>query len=239
MQVNKTSSVSFSSYRYPIKSFDVKTDRGVLNFREVNYIHLPKESFYKKLATFFLDNFANTSSHPFWEKCRIPTIDYDVYNDYINYDVKTYKNALKNKKTTILLAKDKDKNIVAALFSTPLNLNKTIRDSKTLYIDSIAVSPKYRGNNVGSIMLQKLFESSKKEFTDAFLVSYKESVAFYKKLGFSPLNWNNYNHQFLISEMAKERLDYPFYADFLSKKLNDIEPIPWYLRIQRRNIPKD
>lgn len=239
MQINSNNSISFSSYKNPIKSFDVRTNRGVLRFREINYQHLPKDSFYKKLAAFFLDNFANTSAHPFWEKCRIPTIDYDVYNDYIKYDVKTYKTALKNKKTTILLAKDRSNEIVAALFSTPLNLNKTVKDSKTLYVDSIAVSPKYRGNNVGSIILQKLFEASRKDFSDVFLVSYKESVSFYERIGFKPLNWNNMHHQFVISEMAKERLDYPMYANFLTKKLNDTEPIPWFVRIQRRNIPKD
>ncbi len=230
MQINKTNS---------IRSFDVKTKAGVLHFCEINYKHPPKNAFYKKLASFFLDNFANTSAHPFWEKFRKPFLDKQVYNDYIDIDVRNYKKALYNKNTTILLAKDAEKNIVAAMFARPLKETQTVRDSQTLYIDSIAVAPKYRGNNVGARILEKVLLSAQKRFTDAFLVSYKESVPFYEKLGFKHLRWSNPKHQYVIYEMAKERQDYPDYAEFMYKKLNNSEFIPWYSRIQRRNIPKE
>lgn len=239
MQINKTNSINFTSYNNPIRSFDVKTKAGVLHFCEINYKHPPKNAFYKKLAGFFLDNFANTSSHPFWEKFRKPFLDKQVYNDYIDIDVKNYKKALYNKNTTILLAKDAEKNIVAAMFARPLKETQTVRDSQTLYIDSIAVAPKYRGNNVGARILEKLLLSAQKRFTDAFLVSYKESVPFYEKMGFKHLRWSNPKHQYVIYEMAKERQDYPDYAEFMYKKLNNSEFIPWYSRIQRRNIPKE
>ena len=191
------------------------------------------------MASFFLDNFANTSAHPFWEKFRKPFLDKQVYNDYIDIDVRNYKKALYNKNTTILLAKDAEKNIVAAMFARPLKETQTVRDSQTLYIDSIAVAPKYRGNNVGARILEKVLLSAQKRFTDAFLVSYKESVPFYEKLGFKHLRWSNPKHQYVIYEMAKERQDYPDYAEFMYKKLNNSEFIPWYSRIQRRNIPKE
>lgn len=239
MQVKKTNSIYFTSYNNPILPFEVKTRAGILTFREINYKHLPKNAFYKKLASFFLDNFANTSAHPFWEKFRKPFLDKQVYNDYIDIDVKNYKKALYNKNTTILLAKDAEKNIVAAMFARPLKETQTVRDSQTLYIDSIAVAPKYRGNNVGARILEKVLLSSQKRFTDAFLVSYKESVPFYEKMGFKHLRWSNPKHQYVIYEMAKERQDYPDYAEFMYKKLNNSELVPWYSRIQRRNIPKD
>lgn len=238
MQVNNKNTVTFSSYYNPIKSFKVRTSSGILHFSEVNYQHPPKNTFYKNLAEFFLDNFANTSSHPFWEKCRKPLTDRSVYDDYVNYNIATYKKAIKNKNTTILLAKDSSKNIVAAVFAKILRESPTVRDFKTLYIDSIAVSPKYRGNNVGESILNKVLESSKNRFTDVFLVSYKESVPFYKKLGFESLSFSNPKHKFVILEMAKERIDYPEYADFMYKSLNNSEVIPWYTRIQRNNIPK-
>ncbi len=236
---NQKNTVQFSSYYNPIKPFDIKTSAGLLHFSEVNYKHPPKNTFYRKLAEFFLDNFANTSSHPFWEKCRKPLVDTSVYDEYINYDIETYKKAIKNKNTTILLAKDSSKNIVAAIFAKILRESPTVRDYQTLYVDSIAVSPKYRGNNVGESILNKVLESSKKRFSDVFLVSYKESIPFYKKQGFKSLIYSNPNHQYVIEEMAKERADYPEYADFMYKSLNNTEQIPWYLRIQRRNIPKD
>lgn len=239
MQINKTNSISFSSYNNPIRPFDVKTSAGMLHFHEVNYKYPPKNKFYKKLAAFFLDNFANTSSHPFWEKCRKPTLDNSVYDESISSNVLKYKRFLRDKNTTILFAKDSSKDIAAAIFAVRLRETPTIRDPQTLYIDSVAVAPKYRGNNVGAHMLGKVLKAYEKNFTDAFLVSYKESVPFYEKMGFKPLNWNNSKHKFVILEMAKERLDYPQYAEFMTKSLNRFEPIPWYTRIFRRNIPKE
>lgn len=171
-------------------------------------------------------------------KCRKPTLDKNVYDAYIKLDVLNYKKSLHNKNTTILLAKDSSKNIAAALYARPLSETPVIRDYKTLYVDSIAVAPKYRGNNVGAQILEKLLNASKDRFTDVFLVSYRESQPFYEKLGFHPLNWRDPSQQFVISEMAKERLDYPQYSEFMTKSLNQTEPIPWYTRIVRRNIPK-
>lgn len=231
---------SFTSLRIPVKSFDVKTSNGRLHFSEVNYKHLPKNSFYKKLAEFFLCNFANTSSHPFWAQCRKPTLDEEVYNNYISGMVKKYKSSINNPDTTIMLAKDKAKNIVAAIFARPLRETSKIKDSDTLYIDSIAVAPEYRGFNVGYELLNRLIEKSRKRFTDVFLVSYKETQPFYEKLGFRPMSlYKNDSERFVIEEMAKERIDYPQFAEFMTKFIHDKGCFDWCSRIQFRNIPKD
>lgn len=231
---------TFTSLRIPIKPFDVKTSNGVLHFSEVNYKHLPKNNFYKRLAEFFLDNFANTSGHPFWTKCRKPTIDEEVYNEYITDMVKKYKSSIHNSNTTIMLAKDKAKNIVAAIFARPLHETAKIKDSGTLYIDSIAVAPEYRGANVGYELLSRLIEKSKDQFTDVFLVAYKESQPFYEKLGFRPMNlYRNDSERFVIEEMAKERKDYPQFAEFMTKFIYEKGCFDWCSRINFRNIPKN
>lgn len=240
MIINNYSNLNFTSLRNPIKPFDVKTSNGVLHFSEINYKHLPKNSFYKKLGMFFLENFANTSSHPFWAKCRKPTLDEAVYNDYIKGMAKRYKSSINNPYTTIMLAKDKSKNIVAAIFARPLRETSKIKDSETLYVDSIAVNPEYRGANVGAELLNRVINSSKERFTDVFLEAYKESQPFYEKLGFRALNpYGKESERFLIEELAKERKDYPQFAEFMTKKLQYTGQFDWLDRIKFRNIPKN
>jgi|InofroStandDraft_1065614.scaffolds.fasta_scaffold00015_5 ribosomal protein S18 acetylase RimI-like enzyme len=231
---------TFTSLRIPVKSFDVKTSGEVLHFSEVNYKHIPKNSFYKKLAEFFLENFANTSGHPFWTKCRKPTLDEAVYNDYIKGMAKNYKSSINNPYTTIMLAKNKSKKIVAAIFARPLRETSKIKDSGTLYVDSIAVAPEYRGSNIGYELLNRLMNTSKKRFTDVFLVAYKESQPFYEKLGFRPMSlYRNDSERFVIEEMAKERKDYPQFAEFMTKFIYEKGCFDWCSRINFRNIPKD
>lgn len=238
MEINSRNSVSFTSFNNPIKPFKVMTRHGEVCFREVNYRFRPHNGFYRKLATFFIDIFADTSSHPFWKSLRKPLSNKPVYEEYINDDMKKYKLSLSNNDTTILIGRDKKKNIVAALYSKQLKESMILRDFETLYLDSIAVDKNYRGDNLGKIMLQKLCESSKNKFTDIFLVAYKEAMGFYQKNGFSFLNIFRPEEQFVISEMAKVRIDYPEYSEFMSKKLNDFEPANWCYRIQRRSFWK-
>lgn len=240
MLINNNSNLNFTSLRNPIKSFDVKTHKEVLHFSEINYNHSPKNSFYNKLAEFFLDNFANTSSHPFWLNCRKPTLNVEIYNDFLKRMAKKYKLAVNNPDTTILLAKDKSKNIVAAIFTRTLRESEKVRDWETLYIDSIAVAPEFRHSKLGKLMLNKVIDSSKNRFTDAFLVAYRESQPFYEQMGFNSLNhYNKESERFVIEEMAKERIDYPEYAEFMTKKLQNTGDFDWLDRIRFRNFYKD
>ncbi|MDE6138436.1 MAG: GNAT family N-acetyltransferase, partial [Candidatus Gastranaerophilales bacterium] len=103
-----------------------------------------------------------------------------------------------------------------------------------------AVAPEYRGFNVGYELLNRLIEKSRKRFTDVFLVSYKETQPFYEKLGFRPMSlYKNDSERFVIEEMAKERIDYPQFAEFMTKFIHDKDCFDWCSRIQFRNIPKD
>lgn len=234
MQINNTqNSPSFSSILCPVKPFKIKTSNGTLYCSEINYTKKHKEGFYKNLGEFYLDLFANTSSHPFWVKCRKPTLDKAVYDDYVRSSVKEYKKFFKNSDTTVILVKDKDKNLVGAIHSRVLDLGKHLKDKHTLYIDGLAVSPEYRGQNIGKILLTKILNASKQRFSDVFLVAYKESSPFYEKLKFRKMNENDPAQKFAIEQLSDIRIDYPKYADFMQKKINKRLPDRWYDRIQK------
>ena len=111
-----------------------------------------------------------------------------------------------------------------------------IKDNKTLYIDSLAIKKEYRGLNIGKEILTKVLNSSKERFSEVFLVAYKESANFYKKLNFSNMNEKDPEQHFAIKKLVKERIDYPQYADFMQKSLNNNETDKWYCRIKKINI---
>ena len=201
---------------------------------EIDYKKSHTDKFYKEIGKFFLDIFANTSSHPFWKKCRKSSLDRGVYDDYISSSVESYKKYFAQPDTTVLLLKDKKKHLVGALYTRSLDLSKVLKDGDTLYIDSLAVKTSYRGKNIGKKLLKSVLKSSKDKFSDAFLVAYKEATPFYEKLGFNKMNKNNSSCEFAISELAKERIDYPEYADFMEIKLDKKLPEEWFVRIKNK-----
>jgi len=233
MQINNIqNSPSFSSLRCPVKPFTIQTSKGTLYCSEIDYTKVYKTSFYKKLGQFFLDIFANTSSHPFWEKCRKPTIDKDVYDDYINSSISDYRKFFSDPDTTLIFAKDKRNRLIGAIYTRKLYLDHKIKDEDTLYIDGLAVNPKYRNFNVGRTLLEKVLNTSKERFSQTFLVAYKESSKFYEKLGFEYMDPKSNAQKFAIKKLSHIRIDYPKYADFMQKDLCKKLPNHWYERIK-------
>ena len=236
MQINNNyNSISFSSLRCPVKPFTIETSKGTLYCSEMDYTKTYKTSFYKKLGQFFLDIFANTSAHPFWKKCRKPTLEKDVYDDYIKSTVSDYIKYFSDPDTTVILAKDKRNRLVGAIHTRKLNLEHKIKDEDTLYIDGLAVNPKYRGQNVGKTLLEKVLEASKERFSQVFLVAYTESAKFYEKLGFERMNPKDKAQRYAIKRLSNIRIDYPQYADYLQKDLGKKLPENWYERIRNNN----
>ena len=230
MEIKNDPKINFKSILQPVKPFTLKTNKGKIYFKEVDYTKTLKKSLLKEISTFFLDNFASTSAHPFWKKCRkkTTTFDKEIYKDYIDNDIiKTIKTRLKNPDTTLMLGKNPNKKLVAAILANPLDLTTFVKNNNTLYIDLLAVTPKYRGNNVGKQLLTNVIESTKNRYTDVFLIAYNESVPFYQKLGFKYLENRTYNQQIITNSLARERLDYPLYASFLTKPL-DHSAQRWY-----------
>lgn len=226
---NTNTSLTYTSRKCPIKPFKIQTGNGILTFKEINYDNEYGNKFFRTIGEFFLDIFANTSSHPFWAKCRKPTLDQKVYDKYVSEDILRYRKAVKDVNTTILIGRNKWGKIKAAIFTRPLNIENKVKDSKTLYIDALAVDKKYRGQNIGQKLVNKVIKTSKKRFEDVFLVAYKESVPFYEKLGFKITQATKKDSK-SVANLAKERIDYPDYAQFMELKLFDKSGKKWYER---------
>ncbi len=234
MDVKRNSQIRFTSVNHPVKPFLIQTNDNVIKFKEWDYDKLPKKSALKEIAKFFLDNFANQSSHPFWKTCRkgTPTFIKSTYNNYVNFLVLNYKEQLKNPDTTLMLGRDKNGKISAAILAEPLNLTPIVKDNKTLYIDSIAVDKNYRGNHIGKRLINDVVKSINERYTDVFLVAYNESVPFYKKLGFVSLNNKYYAQRKIIDSLSEERKDYPEYASFLTKPIDNNKP-RWFDKFKK------
>ena len=234
MDIREKRQISFKSLNHPVKPFKINTENDIISFKEWNYREKPQKYALKEVATFFLDNFANQSSHPFWKTCRknTPTFNNAVYKDYIKHSIKTYKELLKNPDTTILLGRNKKKQLSAALVATPLNLTSLVNDNKTLYIDSIAVAKTYRGNHIGQQLMNNTISSTKNRYTDTFLVAYNESEPFYKKQGFTHLTPGHNGQKKIIKSLARIRPDFPEYSSFLTKPIDESKP-RWFDRFKK------
>lgn len=215
---NKNNShIKFKSLNNPVKPFTIKTEKDVISFAEIDYTKKPQKNFLKEVAEFFLDNFAFQSGHPYWKALRKNTPEYDdnLYTIHRNVGlIASYKELLKNPDTTLVIGRNKKKEITAAILTEPLKITQEVQNDRTMYLDSIAVNKKYRGNHIGETLVNTVEKSSKDRFDDIFLVAYNESVPFYKKLGFSHIK-----NKYMIENMAKERLDYPQHASFLAKPI--------------------
>jgi ribosomal protein S18 acetylase RimI-like enzyme len=238
MQVSMVNNLAFTSFANPIKPYKLKTDLGYISVREINYIHRPDKAFFKNLVSFFLDNFVQTSNHPYLQAFRGPNRNQVMYDSYIKNEVKNINNALNSHDTTILVAKDKSKNIVGAIYAKKLHEGQKVVDCNTLYVDSLAVDSKYRGQGLGASMLNSVLDSSKNRFTDAFLTAYREAIPFYYKLGFKSLGYKKPDEYFIISEMSKNTDEYPMYVDYLTTKLNEKSVDSWCSRVVKRNHSK-
>ena len=236
MDIETRGYVGFTSRNCPVKPFTVQTRNDIITFKEIDYAKKSEKSLLKRvvtfvcdkfiktkessvqdIATFFLDNFAHQSSHPFWKLCRKddPAYNKKIYKEYLNKEmVASYKKSFDNSDTTVLLGKDSKNKIRAGIITEPLNLSEDLKNDKTLYIDSLAVDKEYRNNHLAKKMVDSVIDSSKGRYDEIFLVAYNESVPFYEKQGFSDIKDKEF-----ITNLAEERIDYPRYASFLSKKL--------------------
>lgn len=234
MDIETRGYVGFTSRNCPVKPFTVQTRNDIITFKEIDYTKKSetsllkrvvtfvrdkfiktKESSVQDIATFFLDNFAHQSSHPFWKLCRKddPAYNKKIYKEYLNKEmVASYKKSFDNPDTTVLIGKDSKNKIRAGIITEPLNLSEDLKNDKTLYIDSLAVDKDFRNNHLGKQMIDSVVDSNKEKFDDTFLVAYTESVPFYEKQGFKSIE-----DEKIIKGVAKERCDFPVYALPLNK----------------------
>lgn len=221
MNYLSNNNISFTSINNPIKPFVLKTKDGNLYFKEIDYNKKPTKKELKEIGSFFLDNFAYTSAHPYWKYCQKTNSQFDknTYNEYVKELVDSYKTTFKNPDTTVLLGRNNKDELCAALYTLPLNLSNVIKNNKTLYVDSLAVNEQYRNNHVSKQLLEKVLNSSSDRFQNSFLIAYNEVVPFYLKQGYKVLDNNSLDDDFIRS-IKELRKDYPQYCTLMTKKLD-------------------
>ena len=231
---NKT---SFKSRLNPVPAFKVTTPQGVLSIEEVNYKKLTS-GFLKKITEFFCENFSKDTNDPGW--LRYNDYTKSEKNEFIGWYKACYEASIKdesNQHLTLLVARDTENNIQGACLSFGCE-DVPRAKYNTLYIDSLAVNKKFRGNNLAKIMLEKSIEAGKYIFTDVFLTGEKVADGFYKKLGFRDLDPQNPAELKVIKHMARQRQDYPKYTSFLTRVIRNDRP-RWYEICSKSPVLKD
>lgn len=219
---------NFTSRLNPIKPFKIRTQYGPLTFAEPTLSQLRDKSFLRNLTKFFCDNFASKTEEPGWLVYKDPKNSH-IAATILETCLTHYKSKLLNPKgdLTLLVAKDKFNNIQGAClaygYDEVPNAEKTV-----YYIDSIAVNPRFRGHNIGKILLNKSINSIQNKFSDIFLIAENMALGFYNKLGFDHLNSNCADQKVVIDFLAKDHLCFPKYVSFLTKFLQIDRP-RWYV----------
>lgn len=224
----QNSNISFTSRYSPIKPFQIMTEEGVLRVAEATEKDICNSKFVDELTDFFCSNMASVPNNGDWAIYKDPAKKDVADLIFANArDVWFGKLSELGEHLTLLVAKDKNNKIQGACLSYPVDNIPFAED--VMYVDSIAVNPKFRGIDLGRKMLKKVEESAKKakRFTDIYLTGFWSASGFYKKNGYKSLNPQNKNQKMLIDYIEMDRFDYPQYIDLLSKPLNRKEP-RWY-----------
>ena len=201
MKINFVSNQNFASKNNPIKPFCVNTPKGKVFVSEIDTTRGLKNSATFGLMRFFADNFAENSSIPMWkdymglpDRAKAAKI-----KNSMGYYTEIFQNNNSCDDTTLLLAKDEKGKLQGACLSYCFGF-PTSNGKKNLYIDSLAVSPKYRGYNIAGKMLDSISKASTKDFLYSYVTSAPEAAKFYKKNGYNKLSLND--------DRASNLLDY-------------------------------
>ncbi len=225
--------ITFTSRNNPVPNFEIKTNKGILKVEEISTKDKKIDKETIDATDFFVYNFAtNTKDPSFLKYLDMPKSEYKK-------SIKKFSNYMKNMfnqddgNLTYLIAKDSKGNVQARCITKSLDDFGGISDKNTLCVDSVAVNKEYRGNNVGSIMVNKIIEQSKDQFKDIFLVADNCAVPSYKKgwklEEFKP---ENENQEKVFNIIKEERPDYPEYVTFMHKPINT-ESSRWWERFEK------
>jgi len=193
-------SISFGSRNNPVKSFNIETKNGNLQVREA----MPAD--FKKVV-----EFETKIDIECFKACSVlrhdPIARSKVEQENLDFYLK-YMNPKFNANSTLLIAEDKNKNIMASFSMLPLDNCDGLTDYKTGLVNTCMVDSRYRGTGVGNKIFSKLIGTAKGEFTDLVVHSYIESIRFYKKAGFDFLNKMNQEQKSLLNIIKKRRIDF-------------------------------
>ena len=225
---NTPLAINFTSKNNPIKPFFVNTPKGelqIMEFKEMDASSIRKS---KSLAKFFLDSFIGNTNDPWFLSLKKDKAKYlnavERFSDY-------YRNMFKKDdgNLTMLIARNDKNKLCGAVVTNTLN-ESGVNDCFTCYVDSLAVSPKYRKCGVGKLLMEKAI--SKDVYSDSFLASDNMAVPFQLKNGYRALDYSNPNEKKIIDKINADRGDYPEFVTFMYKKLKDNGDITWAERVK-------
>lgn len=220
---NKT--LSFGSKNCPVKPFAIQTQFGPLQVEELKTSDLTKAAKYSVGSSVEAYESWRTPYEKLDKKGKKSWITF-VKDRYIKILNKTDGNS------TILVAKN-SKGKIKAIF-TMQNFDEFknnaggFADSKTGYIEECMTSSKYRGQGIGKIMINKLIETARGNFTDIVLEGENKALAFYGREGFKPLDLSNPSIK-KISDFIMKARDDSYTFTVMNKTLDPSNP--WWKRI--------
>ena len=167
--------ISFTSKLYPIKPFEVLTDKGPILIKELSKNELNKSAdFYIDSSIEFYgptDNYWRDLSG-FWKEMAISN------------SKKQFKKVLKGSEGNVLIGMDKNNDVKAVL--TLKNL-KNFRQGKVGLMENFVVDKELRGQGLGKIMMDKILKTTK-PFSDLVMSANSTLTEFYSKFGFKQFN---------------------------------------------------
>ncbi len=231
---SKNRAVTFGSQNNPVPKFRIKTENGTLFVKEFTQKDARYDTKIYELSKFFTDNFIYNTNDPSLTQYKNPE-NFEKYLDMLDRITKYYKKMFieDDGNLTALEARNAIGELCGAVVTQTFKDDFSgLRDSKTCYVDSLAVRKKYRHNHVGRILMEKAINCSKDVYTDVFLASDNLAVPFQLKNGYRIMDYNNPAEKEVIDQINKFRGDYPDYITFMDKKLTESdEHTPWYQRV--------
>lgn len=219
---------SFTSVNNPIRNFRIKTSNGIVNVSEFTELDSMLFNRLGELSKFVVDSFIEGSNSPGWKKYTKPKYK-EAYQSKVGRFNYVIKNVFEQDdgNSNILVARNKDGNIVGALISFTLREVKGLKDKKTLYIDSLGVDKKYRHNNIAKKLMEKVFIAGKDVYSDSLLTSYNSAVPFYEKIGYKKADLNNPIIKMFHEILRQDRTDMPKYTKLMEIPLKKNDQRWW------------
>lgn len=235
----KTDQTAFGSKNFPIEPFTIQTTNGPLIIEELTKKEITDAAKFSvgcnmnsipSYQKFYKDEYVNTLKN-----FKL------TFEDFKNLIIKTTQNKYqsildgRSKNNTILVAKDTQNKINALFTLRPFNEfennDEYFIDKKTAYIEECLVTDKYRGQGIGTIMLNNLLKTAEGHYSDVFLESENTSVSLYERAGFKKLDTENPIIKTISDYILKNRNDKEEIT-LMSKCLDNTKP--WWARIIKR-----
>lgn len=227
-KINNPVQINFGSKNCPIEPFIIQTTKGPLFFRELK----PEDTKGIHRSAYFdfyccLNAFSDWAT--FYKKAtkaeKITEIN-DIADDYLSKLNKPDGN------TTILIGETAKKRVKALFTMENFTEFKTdsvnFTDDKTGHIQECMVDKTYRKEGLGAILLQKIMETAKGQFTDIFLEADNKALSFYKRAGFLSLDTSNPDIK-KVSDFILSQRDDRDSITLMSKPLESSNP--WCSRL--------